>query len=107
MTIEISDIVRDDQIRIHSPPPPPPYCLSPYRYCPNWLPRLFSPGEVGLATLKRVAAIDASLDLDLMIQYLEIHENQEYLVRRIKTLSKGGCMSGFNSVGGDSFKVRF
>lgn len=61
-------------------------------------------GEVGLATLKRVATIDASLDLDLMIQYLEIHENQEYLVRRIKTLSKGGCMSGFNSVGGDSFK---
>lgn len=61
-------------------------------------------GEVGLATLKRVAAIDASLDLDLMIQYLEVHENQEYLVKRIKTLSKGGCMSSFNSVGGVSFK---
>jgi len=61
-------------------------------------------GEVGLSTLKRVAKIDASVDLDLMIQYLEIHENQEYLVKRIKTLAKGGCMSNFNSVGGDSFK---
>ena len=59
-------------------------------------------GEVGLATLKRV---DASLDLDLMIQYLEVHENQEYLVKRIRTLAKGGCMSSFNATGGDSFKV--
>lgn len=58
-------------------------------------------GEVGLATLKRV---DASLDLDLMIQYLEVHENQEYLVKRIRTLAKGGCMSSFNATGGDSFK---
>jgi len=61
-------------------------------------------GEVGLATLRRVATIDASMDLDLMIQYLEIHENQEYLVKRIRALAKGGCMSSFNSTGGDSFK---
>ena len=62
-------------------------------------------GEVGLATLKRVATIDATLDLDLMIQYLEVHDNQEYLVKRIRTLAKGGCMSSFNSSGGDCFKV--
>jgi len=61
-------------------------------------------GEVGLATLKRVATIDATLDLDLMIQYLEVHDNQEYLVKRIRTLAKGGCMSSFNATGGDSFK---
>ena len=67
---------------------------------------VYAAGEVGLATLRRVATIDASMDLDLMIQYLEIHENQEYLVKRIRALAKGGCMSSFNSTGGDSFKVR-
>ena len=40
-----------------------------------------------------------------MIQYLEVHDNQEYLVKRIRTLAKGGCMSSFNATGGDSFKV--
>ena len=64
-----------------------------------------SSGEVGLTTLKRVATIDTTLDLDLMIQYLEVHDNQEYLVKRIRALAKGGCMSSFNATGGDSFKV--
>jgi len=61
-------------------------------------------GEAGLATIKRVAALDPSLDLNLLSPYLEIHDNQEYLVKRLRALSKGGCMSAYIANGGDAFK---
>lgn len=41
--------------------------------------------------------------LSALIPFLELTPNQEYLVKRIKELSKGGCMSEFKWNGGGSF----
>lgn len=40
--------------------------------------------------------------LSTVIQFLEVSPNQEYLVKRIRELAKGGCMSEFKWNGGSS-----
>lgn len=63
-------------------------------------------GGVGLDRLRKTAQMSHVAQyipsLSTLIQFLEITPNQEYLVKRIKELSKGGCMSDFKWNGGSS-----
>ncbi|GJQ80784.1 hypothetical protein Trydic_g9375 [Trypoxylus dichotomus] len=64
-------------------------------------------GKVGLDRLRKTAqttqAIQFIPTLATLIPFLELTPNQEYLVKRIKELAKGGCMSEFKWNSGGSF----
>lgn len=65
-------------------------------------------GESSISSLKQAALVKAPLipSLNVIVQYLDITPNQEYLSERIKELSHGGCMSSFRWNGGGDFKGR-
>lgn len=62
------------------------------------------PGCVGLDRLRKLGQaaflITAVPTLPTLVPFLELSNNQQYLVKRIKTLSKGGSMSEFKWNGG-------
>lgn len=64
-------------------------------------------GGVGLDRLRKTAQMlhisQHVPSLSAVIQFLEISTNQEYLVRRIRDLAKGGCMSDFKWNGGGNY----
>ncbi|OAD52245.1 hypothetical protein WN48_02530 [Eufriesea mexicana] len=61
-------------------------------------------GCVGLHRLRKLAQapflVSAIPTLPTLVPFLELSNNQEYLVKRIKTLAKGGSMSEFKWNGG-------
>ncbi|XP_062928262.1 transmembrane protein 209 isoform X1 [Mobula hypostoma] len=65
-------------------------------------------GETSISSLRQAALVRAPQlpTLNIVIQYLDITSNQEYLVERIKELAHGGCMSSFRWSGGGEFKSR-
>lgn len=69
-----------------------------------------SVGGVGLDRLRKTAQLSLVSQhipsLPALIQFLEITTNQEYLVRRIRDLEKGGCMSEFKWNGGGSYNEK-
>jgi len=58
-----------------------------------------SVGVVGLERLKKTAQIPQVMlnvpSLPCLVPFLEISQNQEYLVSRIRELARGGCMSEY------------
>ncbi|KAL6264080.1 hypothetical protein P5V15_004159 [Pogonomyrmex californicus] len=64
------------------------------------------PGHVGLDRLRKLAQAQFLVcvipTLPTLVPFLELSNNQEYLVKRIKTLAKGGSMSEFKWNGGGS-----
>ncbi|KAM0725849.1 Transmembrane protein 209 [Formica fusca] len=64
------------------------------------------PGHVGLDRLRKLAQaqflISAIPTLPTLVPFLELSNNQEYLVKRIKILAKGGSMSEFKWNSGGS-----
>lgn len=64
-------------------------------------------GGVGLDRLRKTAQMAPVLQfiptISTLIPFLELSSNQEYLVKRIRELAKGGCMSDFKWNGGSSF----
>ncbi|KAE8616776.1 hypothetical protein XENTR_v10008885 [Xenopus tropicalis] len=65
-------------------------------------------GESSISSLKQAALVKAPLipTLHIIVQYLDITPNQEYLYERLKELSHGGCMSSFRWNSGGDFKGR-
>ncbi|XP_074645096.1 transmembrane protein 209-like [Tubulanus polymorphus] len=63
-------------------------------------------GEVSISTLKQLAITKGNQipTLNLIIQFLDVSTNQEYLVARIKELGKGGCLTDYTWHGGMEFK---
>ena len=64
------------------------------------------PGHVGLERLRKLAQspflVSGVPTLPTLVPFLEISNNQEYLVKRIKVLANGGSMSEFKWNGGGS-----
>lgn len=64
------------------------------------------PGHVGLDRLRKLAQapflVSAISTLPTLVPFLELSNNQEYLVKRIKMLAKGGSMSEFKWNSGGS-----
>ncbi|KAF5270860.1 hypothetical protein FQA39_LY08305 [Lamprigera yunnana] len=64
-------------------------------------------GHVSLERLRKTAQMIPVLqnipNLSILISFLEVCGNQEYLVKRIKELSRGGCMSDFKWNSGSTF----
>ncbi|XP_022910127.2 transmembrane protein 209 isoform X2 [Onthophagus taurus] len=64
-------------------------------------------GKVGLERLRKTAQTMPVLQfiqtLPIVIPFLELTPNQEYLVKRIRELAKGGCMSDFKWNSGSNF----
>ncbi|XP_011880588.1 PREDICTED: transmembrane protein 209 [Vollenhovia emeryi] len=64
------------------------------------------PGHVGLDRLRKLAQAQFFVcvipTLPTLVPFLELCNNQEYLVKRIKALAKGGSMSEFKWNGGGS-----
>lgn len=54
-------------------------------------------------TAQMIPVIQYIPTFSALIPFLELTPNQEYLVKRIRELSKGGCMSEFKWNGGSSF----
>ncbi|XP_076268905.1 transmembrane protein 209 [Rhynchophorus ferrugineus] len=56
-------------------------------------------GGVGLDRLRKTAQMSQIIQfipsLSTILPFLELHANQDYLVKRIRELSRGGCMSEF------------
>lgn len=65
-------------------------------------------GEAGITNLKQAAVAKAAVipNFNTIVQYLDITNNQEYLVERIKELAHSGCMSSFRWNGGGNLKNR-
>ncbi|XP_032895939.1 transmembrane protein 209 [Amblyraja radiata] len=65
-------------------------------------------GETSITSLRQAALVRAPQipTLNIVIQYLDMTSNQEYLVERIKELAHGGCMSSFRWNGGGDYKSR-
>ncbi|XP_015119339.1 transmembrane protein 209 [Diachasma alloeum] len=63
------------------------------------------PGHVGLDRLRKLAQSQslAVPTLPTLVQFLELSNNQDYLVKRIKQLAKGGSMSEFKWNSGGSY----
>ncbi|XP_011304655.1 transmembrane protein 209 [Fopius arisanus] len=63
------------------------------------------PGNVGLDRLRKLAQSQsvAVPTLPTLVQFLELSNNQDYLVKRIKVLAKGGSMSEFKWNSGGSY----
>ncbi|XP_058791107.1 transmembrane protein 209 [Phymastichus coffea] len=63
------------------------------------------PGHVGLDKLRKLAqsfSVTVIPTLPALVPFLELSSNQEYLVKRIKILAKGGSMSEFKWNSGGS-----
>lgn len=64
------------------------------------------PGHVGLEKLRKLAQspfiVSAIPTFSTLVPFLELSNNQDYLVKRIKVLAKGGSMSEFKWNGGGS-----
>lgn len=64
-------------------------------------------GEVGLDRLRKTAQMSQIThfipSLSTIIPFLELHPNQDYLLKRIRELSRGGCMSEFRWTGGGNY----
>lgn len=64
------------------------------------------PGHIGLDRLRKLAQaqflVSTIPTLPTLVPFLELSNNQEYLVKRIKTLAKGGSMSEFKWNSGGS-----
>lgn len=67
-------------------------------------------GSVGLERLRKTAhmvpVVQFIPSLATLLSFLEVTTNQEYLVKRIRELAKGGCMSEFKWNGGSSYNGR-
>ncbi|XP_018331712.1 transmembrane protein 209 isoform X2 [Agrilus planipennis] len=65
-------------------------------------------GRASLETLRKNSQTPAVLQfaptLPTLVPFLEVTSNQEYLIKRIRDLTKGGSMSEFKWNGGCSFK---
>lgn len=66
-------------------------------------------GSIGLERLKKTAENQQLVSLyiprlPLMIPFLEMSTNQEYLVQRIKDLAKGSCIADYRWNSGSSYK---
>lgn len=65
------------------------------------------PGHVGLDRLRKLAQSPTLVagvpTLPTLVPFLELSNNQDYLVKRIKVLAKGGSMSDFKWNGGSSY----
>ncbi|XP_012253137.2 transmembrane protein 209 [Athalia rosae] len=65
------------------------------------------PGQVGLDRLRKLAQsptlIPGVPTLPTLVPFLELSNNQDYLVKRIQVLAKGGSMSDFKWNGGSSY----
>lgn len=65
------------------------------------------PGHVGLDRLRKLAQgsslFPAIPTLPTLVPFLELSNNQDYLVHRIKVLAKGGSMSEFKWNSGGSY----
>lgn len=64
------------------------------------------PGHIGLDKLRKLAQsslASAIPTLPTLVPFLELCNNQDYLVNRIKILAKGGSMSEFKWNGGGSY----
>lgn len=62
-------------------------------------------GAAGVATLKQLTLTKASYipSLNVMVPYLEMSSNQEYLVKRIKELGSDGCIGEYSWSSGSQF----
>lgn len=64
-------------------------------------------GYVGLDRLRQTAQSNMILqlipNLSILVPFLEVTTNQEYLVNRIRQLARGGCMSDFKWKGGGRY----
>lgn len=64
-------------------------------------------GAIGLDRLRKTALTSQVTQfipsLPTIISFLELHANQEYLVKRISELARGGCMSEFKWSGGGHY----
>lgn len=63
------------------------------------------PGNVGLDKLRKLAqsfSVTVIPTLPALVPFLELSSNQDYLVKRIKVLAKGGSMSEFKWNSGGS-----
>lgn len=64
-------------------------------------------GSVGLERLRKTAqtvqVVQHIPTLTTLLPFLEASPNQEYLVKRIKELGKGGCMSEFKWNSGGTY----
>ncbi|CAH1977536.1 unnamed protein product [Acanthoscelides obtectus] len=67
-------------------------------------------GRVGLERLRKTAQMvpvsQYIPSLGTLLPFLEVTTNQEYLVKRIRELAKGGCMSEFKWNGGGSYNEK-
>lgn len=65
----------------------------------------FQIGSVSLFALHHIAATKAHLlpKLSITLPYLNVHSNQEYLVKRLRELARGGCMGDFKWNSGGSY----
>lgn len=65
------------------------------------------PGLVGLERLRKLAQspflVSGVPTLPTLVPFLELSNNQDYLVKRIKVLAKGGSMSEFKWNSGGSY----
>lgn len=64
-------------------------------------------GSIGLDRLRKTATTSQIShfipSLSPIIPFLEVHTNQEYVVKRIRELTRGGCMSEFKWNSGGYF----
>ncbi|KAG5891421.1 hypothetical protein JTB14_031487 [Gonioctena quinquepunctata] len=64
-------------------------------------------GSVGLERLRKTAQMSAVAQfipsMPTILPFMEITTNQEYLVKRIRELARGGCISEFKWNGGSSY----
>ncbi|XP_038067904.1 transmembrane protein 209-like [Patiria miniata] len=65
-------------------------------------------GEVSISSLRQVSLTKSQLvpTLSMVLPYLDVSANQEYVVQRIRELASGGCMSDFRWNKGCDFKGR-
>ncbi|KAF0311992.1 Transmembrane protein 209 [Amphibalanus amphitrite] len=62
-------------------------------------------GEVGLDKLRKTAQMVQDVpSLNAVLHFLSVSTHQEYLVYRIRELSRGGCMQEFRWNGGGTFR---
>ena len=65
-------------------------------------------GKISIDKLRKVASLPHILErvpsLDALLPFLEITNQQEYLVKRLKELSEGGAMSDYKWNGGGRYK---
>ncbi|XP_033647233.1 transmembrane protein 209-like [Asterias rubens] len=65
-------------------------------------------GEVSISSLRQVSLTKRQLvpTLSMVLPYLDVSANQEYVVQRMRDLASGGCISDFRWNKGADFKGR-